>query len=181
LSFTFADSLIHFRGLLDEVPSGDVVDVAVPVVVELVAGNLVDVAPEVGGEVLVRGVDARVDHGDHHARSSGGVPERGRLRGLQSPEVGIRLAPGAGGADVQVVRRVAHAPLVNGLGVDDVGIRRQRRGRRGDVGIRGQLELVDAGKVARGGVGGATAPAVRGAVARGLPARCPRGAPATGQ
>ena len=75
--------------VLDEVPAVDVIDPPVRVVVDVVARCLAGVLPEVAGEVLVAGRDARVDHPDGDAGEPAlEVPRGGSL------DVRVDLAPG---------------------------------------------------------------------------------------
>jgi hypothetical protein len=58
--------VVHRVGVVvARVDPKDVVDVAVAVVVDAVAGRLERVVPHVGGEVRVGVVDAGVNHADH--------------------------------------------------------------------------------------------------------------------
>src|SRR4029077_15551489 len=57
----------------------DVVDVAVVVVVDVVARRLVEVRPDVRGQVRVLDVRARVDHGDGDALAGRDVPGGGQV------------------------------------------------------------------------------------------------------
>ena len=64
----------------------NVVDIAVVVVVDAVAGHFARVHPQARGEVRVRQIDATVDDGDHHARRAGHhVPRRRRLDLCEAP------------------------------------------------------------------------------------------------
>ena len=102
-----------------EVPAVDVVDEAVGVIVDAVAGDLARVRPGVGRQVGVRVVDAGVDDRDDHAGGTGeDVP---RLDGV---DVGVHRA---GGAAPVSLAGVVHAPelaehrVVRGLvGVEDI-------------------------------------------------------------
>ena len=93
-------AVLRGRVLLDEVPADDVVDVAVAVVVEPVAGDLARVPPGVRGEVGVREGDAGVDDRDRHARAGGDVPGLGRV------DVGV----GRPGQPADRLARVVEAP-----------------------------------------------------------------------
>src|SRR5262249_52726301 len=48
---------------VDEVPAVNVVDVPVAVVIDPVRRDLAGIGPDIGGEIRVVGVHARVDHG----------------------------------------------------------------------------------------------------------------------
>ena len=67
--------------VVDEVPAVDVVDVAVAVVVDAVAGDLTGVGPDVGLQVGMVEVDTGVDYCHHDRR------------------VAQRMRPGTGGID----------------------------------------------------------------------------------
>ena len=73
--------VVHRIGVpIGKVPAEDVVDEAVAVVVDTIAGDLTRVSPGVGGQVAMGVVDAGVDHGDHHAAgASRGQPGRRRV------------------------------------------------------------------------------------------------------
>ena len=67
----------HVGGVVGEVPTVDIVDIAVAVVVDAVTRRLAGVAPDVRREIGVVVVDAGVDHGDDHGpRSGGDIPRR---------------------------------------------------------------------------------------------------------
>ena len=89
--------------VVDEVPAVEVVDVAVAVVVDAVAGDLARVGPDVGLEVGMVEVDARVDDGHHHRRIAQGV--RPCAGGIDA--VGSREAPEL--VEPRVGRQVGHA------------------------------------------------------------------------
>ena len=57
-----------------EVIAVDVVDVAVAVIVDPVAGDFARVLPQVVPQIRVRQVDARVSHRDDHVTTGGQVP-----------------------------------------------------------------------------------------------------------
>src|SRR5262249_1826177 len=57
--------------VIGEVVAVHVVDVAVVVVVDEVAGDLARVGPEVGHQVRMADIHARVEHGDKHRRITG--------------------------------------------------------------------------------------------------------------
>src|SRR5262249_24139846 len=98
----------RFVVVRDEVPAVDVVDEAVAVVVDAVAGDLARVGPDVGGEVGVVVVDAGVDDRDDDAAARGdGVP---RLGGV---DVGVGDAAGLPGV-VQAPERAVGVPRVVG-------------------------------------------------------------------
>ena len=81
--------IVRISVVVDEVPSMKVVDVAVPVVVDAVVGNFAGVGPDVGLEVGMVEVDARVDDGHHDRRiAQGECPSTGRI-----DPVGTREAP----------------------------------------------------------------------------------------
>ena len=93
---------------IHEVVAADVIDVAVPVVVHTVAGDLAGVAPQVGDQVRVADVHARVDDGDHDPFARGQVPRRERVdvgplhptveaRVVQTPQVGAVVVHRAAG------------------------------------------------------------------------------------
>ena len=83
--------------VVDEVVSVDVVDEPVAVVVDSVSGNLAGVGPDVGGQIDVIVVHARVDHSDHDVAASGGdVP------GFCRVDVGVGRTAG--------LTRVVHPP-----------------------------------------------------------------------
>ena len=65
--------VVRIGVVVDEVPSVEVVDVAVAVVVDAVAGNLAGVGPDVGLEVGMVEVDARVNDGHHDRRVAQGM------------------------------------------------------------------------------------------------------------
>ena len=77
-----------------EVPAPGVVDVAVGVVIEPVAGHLVEVGPDVVGQVGVVAVHPRVQHGDDHAGAGVAqlVPDPGRThRGHLAADRRVRV------------------------------------------------------------------------------------------
>ena len=106
--------VVHgIAAVADGVYAVDVVDVAVLVVVHGVAGRFPGVAPDVGGQVGMSIIDARVDDRDHHLRRTGcRVPCSRGLDGFHAPQVrvqgviGLRLKP------LQVI----------GLGVKHLGL-----------------------------------------------------------
>ena len=112
--------------LVHEVPAVDVVDEAVAVVVDAVAGDLAGVPPHVGVEVGVAVVDARIDDGHDECRA------RDRMPGLGRIDVGILdaarlprvvLAPELAEVGVIGDALVLHRPHpVVRLGVLDVGV-----------------------------------------------------------
>ena len=113
--------------VLDEVPAMDVVHQAVAVIVDAVAGDLVRVGPDVGGEIGVVGVDTTVDHRNH---------DRGKCVG----EI-----PGSGCVDAL---RAEEPPKRSGFGVVarrdvDGGVERHVTDRR--MGLEGFLGLVEVG------------------------------------
>ncbi len=87
-----------------EVPAVDVVDVAVAVVVDVVAGNLARVDPDVVGQIGMRVVDARVDNAHHDVRRPG------------------RHVPGVHGADVGAGHAAALAGVVEAPQVAEIRI-----------------------------------------------------------
>src|SRR5690606_4921608 len=96
------------------VPPVDVVDVAVPVVVDAVAGDLGGVRPE--AEVGVAELEPVVDDGDGDAGAVGGDAAVGELPRLGGVDVGVGGAAGLAGvvevphlAEAGVVRRDAGA------------------------------------------------------------------------
>src|SRR5262249_24208377 len=84
--------------VVHEVVAVDVIDVAVVVVVDAVAGDFAGVGPDVGGQVGVVVVDAALDDGDGDAAGAGG-----RVPGLGGVDVGVRGAAALAG--------VVQAPL----------------------------------------------------------------------
>src|SRR6185503_12091395 len=85
--------MVHVAALAaDEIPTSDVVDVTVVVVVAAVAGNLLGIGPEIRAHVDVGRVDAVIDDGDEH-----------RASGLTSGE---QLATRTLGADARHTIRV---------------------------------------------------------------------------
>ena len=88
---------LHVVVIVEKVPAADVVDVAVAVVVDAVAGDLARVDEDVGREVGVRVVDAAVDD-----RDDGALPGRARL-------------PGAVGVDVGIGDAAAGSPVITGV------------------------------------------------------------------
>jgi hypothetical protein len=121
---------------IDEVPAADVVDLAVAIVVGLVAGDLTRVAPDVRRQVRVIPGHAAVDHG-HHGRRTPlvAVPRLrrvdvgvGRAHGAVDGLAGVVQAPQV--AEMRVVgrgRRGVIDPV--GLGVANVGALLQLRDR----------------------------------------------------
>ena len=70
--------------VVDEVVSVNIVDESVAIVVQSVAGDFAGIGPDVGGQIVVRVVDARVDHAHNDIAAAG------------------RNAPGGAGVDVGV-------------------------------------------------------------------------------
>ncbi len=108
----------------------DVVDVAVGVVVDAVAGDLAGIRPGIGREVGVRVVDTGVDHGDHDiGRTVEHAPALGRVdvsvRGTDMAAAiglaGVVHAPEV--AEQRIVRHFQRVLHVVGLGVFHVGVR----------------------------------------------------------
>jgi hypothetical protein len=133
--------------VVDEVPAEDIVDVAVAVVVDAVAGDLAGVDPGVEEEIGVGDLGAAVQHAHDDLRAPGGDGP-----GAQGIHVGAGGAPG--------LTRVAHVPLLGEGGVarrrsevaaDRVLLRelaqagraQQRDGEEG-IGPRRQAQVVDA-------------------------------------
>ena len=52
---------------VDKIPASDVVNVAIPIIVDTVAGDLTCIDPDVGSQILVQVVDSGVDDADDHA------------------------------------------------------------------------------------------------------------------
>ena len=88
----------HGIGIVDggvvvgEVVAVDIVDVAVAVIVELVARDLAGVGPQVVAKVRVVHVDALVDHGHHRVGAAGG-----RVPRLRRVDVGVGRPAGLAG------------------------------------------------------------------------------------
>ena len=115
--------VVHRVGIIiGEVPAHHVVDEAVAVVVDAVAGHLAGIAPGVGREIRVVVVHAGIDDGDNHAaRASGRVPrlrrvdigidDAARLSGVvEAPELAARWIVGSdGGRDREIGLDIAHA------------------------------------------------------------------------
>ena len=87
----------------DEIPSAYVVNVTVVIVVNSVVGDFACVYPHVGGDVGMVVIDAGVHDGDDNARAGTRVPGGGRANFLNSPKIGIALAPTSGAREVWVV------------------------------------------------------------------------------
>src|SRR5262245_41523900 len=78
----------------EEIPAVDVVDEAVVVVVDAVAGDLAGIRIDVGGQVRVSEINAAVQHADDHRAAAGGdVPGLGsidvRVGNADLPEDGL--------------------------------------------------------------------------------------------
>ena len=73
-----------------EVPAVHVVHIAVVVIVDAVAGDLVLVDPESAGEILVGGVHTGVDQGDHHVPAAAVIDGPGVFRIDVDPGLGVR-------------------------------------------------------------------------------------------
>ena len=147
----------------DEVPAEDVVDVAVPVVVDAVPGRLARIPPEIVAQVDVRGVDATVDHGHHHGpggRASGEELFVGTRRAHTGHAIGGEVH------ELPRVRRRRGQRRVCGLGGRD-GRLRHRRSARGRVTRNG-------GSIVGPGAGGGRLGRRRGDGFRGRSARAPR-------
>jgi hypothetical protein len=120
-----------------EVVAVHIIDVAVAVVVNTIAGDLARVRPDVRGEVGVRVVDTRVDHRDDHVGGLGdGVPGLGGIDvGIVAPAglPGVVQAPEAG---VEVVGRGLHAQQRIGRHRFDLAVAQQAFVRARQVGTR---------------------------------------------
>ena len=150
--------VLRGRVLLDEVPAADVVDVAVAVVVEPVAGDLIRIAPGVRGEIGVRERDAGVDHRHGHARAGGDVPGLGRV----DVRVGDARQPGDGLtrvveppelAEARVVRERVEAQTPIRLDIPHVRVQLQRPAGGGPADT--DDARADAAEALRGGAAGA--------------------------
>ncbi|CAB4886227.1 unannotated protein [freshwater metagenome] len=113
----------HRVVVVQEVPSVDVVDVAVGVVIDPIARDLVGVGPDVRREVRVIELDALVDHTYRHGTRPG-VPLSPGLSGTGAELVGGRRAvalhaPETSVCEVRVVRRCFSGEEVVGLDVAD--------------------------------------------------------------
>ena len=79
--------IVRISVVVDEVPSMEVVDVAVGVVVDAVVGNFAGIGPDVGLEVGMVEVDARIDDGHHDRRIAQRVrPGTGRIDPVDTRE-----------------------------------------------------------------------------------------------
>ena len=77
--------------VIGEVIAVDIVDVAVAVVIDVVAGDFARVGPDVGDQIGVRVVDAGIDNADHDATTSLNIP------GLDCIDVGIHCSAALSG------------------------------------------------------------------------------------
>jgi hypothetical protein len=145
-----------------KIPAGHIVDESVAVVIDAVVRDLARISPDIGRDLGVLGIQARVDDGDddpfarpHLVPVEGAapvpvedVPAGHRLDELDSPEIGELLSPRAlrpvdavpghvtiVGHEGQIRERgEPGGEEVIGLGVDHAGMRRERRHGREDVG-----------------------------------------------
>src|SRR5262249_10353015 len=138
------------RVVLHEVPARDVVDEAVTVVVDAVAGNLPGVAPDVGGEVRMTRRDGGVDHRHHRPAAVREVPSLFGIARVKTPQVLVALPPRTGAREVGIVGGEGGLHDVVGLRVHHLGIGGVARCGGGDVGAGGQVEDVDVCNVGGG-------------------------------
>ena len=69
--------IVDIVGVVDKVPTVDVIDVTVPIVIDPVVGNLAGVDPDVSLNVRVAEVKTRIDRCNHDVRTAGGQVPRG--------------------------------------------------------------------------------------------------------
>jgi hypothetical protein len=141
-------SSIGIAVVVEEVVAVDVVDEAVVVVINAVAGDLAGVDPDVGGEVGMGVIDAGVDDGhDDVAAAGGAVP------GLGCVDVGVERAAALSGvvqapqrAELRIVGDLVDLEAVAGNGGHDAGAGAigGERGLDGDAAR--QLDLPQTGK-----------------------------------
>ena len=150
-----------------KVPPYDVIDEAVAIIVDAVAGNLNGIRPDIGGQVRMREIDPGIDYRHGHTLTARQIPGAIGLRQVEAPKIGIGLAPCPHCREKRIVGNDSRPPKVVGLGVLDrrVGLVALCGLQRIDVGR--DLDQNEAGEI-----GGAQT------------CRCPRGAlwePATHQ
>jgi hypothetical protein len=81
-------------------PTVEIVHIAIAVVVEVVVGNLIKVAPDVVAEVGVVKIEAVVDDAGHDGIAKGGEAARCEIPGFICVDVGIYDTTGGAGVDV---------------------------------------------------------------------------------
>ena len=119
--------------ILKKVPTGDVIYIAVAVIVKTVAGNLVGGVIDVGLEIGMGDVHSAINHGNHYTGADGCVPGRGGIYLVQPPEIG--------GGKEGIVGDDGRLPSVVRLGIFHLGISRQ--GRHSALDITSNLDTID--------------------------------------